>query len=514
MLSRTHNVVWQPIPGSSQEFAIDARADEILLCGTRGSGKTEVQLFRFRRFVGIGYGAYWRGVIFDKRYKNLDDLVSRSRRWFPLFEDGAKFHAASNAYKWSWPSGEELLFRVAETEADYEDYHGQEFPFIGWNELTKQPTPKLYTKMMSLNRTSFVPELHTPKKYNRSGKMIGYQTHDNKPLPEIPLQIVSTTNPSGPGHNWVKKRFITVAPYGKVVRKEREVFNPRTQQVEKVVKKQVAIFSSYKENIYLTPEYIASLFDNNDKAQLKAWLTGSWDITSGGALDDLWDSNIHIVPRFKLPPNWRVDRALDWGSTHPYAVCYFAEATGEEVELPNGNVFCPVKGSLIMIYELYGSNDIGSNVGVRKGSTALAKEIKKTDQMLLEQGWIGKPVRPGPADNQIANIVDKDTTTIKDNMEAEGVYWEKSNKSPGSRKQGLELIRERLYASITKERPGLYIMDNCAATLETVPIIPREEDDLEDTDTSAEDHLYDAIRYRVLKAVNRIADNIKIEIAT
>jgi hypothetical protein len=37
---------------------------------------------RFRRNVGVGYGAFWRGVIFDREYKNLDDLVNKSRRWF------------------------------------------------------------------------------------------------------------------------------------------------------------------------------------------------------------------------------------------------------------------------------------------------------------------------------------------------------------------------------------------------------------------------------------------------
>ena len=33
------NVLWQPIKGSSQEIAVDTRADETLYCGTRGGGK-------------------------------------------------------------------------------------------------------------------------------------------------------------------------------------------------------------------------------------------------------------------------------------------------------------------------------------------------------------------------------------------------------------------------------------------------------------------------------------------
>lgn len=510
MIEREPSIVWQPIAGTSQELALDSRARHTLLCGTRGGGKTDTQLMKFRRYVGIGYGAYWRGVIFDKKYKNLDDLVNKSKRWFNQFEDGAQWHAATNSYKWSWPTGEELLFRVAEKEDDYWDYHGQEFPYVGWNELTKYPNGRLYAKMMSVNRTSFMPEEHTPKRLDKQGNFMGYDTPDGKPLPELPLMIFSTTNPSGPGHNWVKNMFINPAPYGRVVTKTREVFNPRTQKYEDVLTKQVAIFSSYKENKYLTPEYISTLFDNDNPDVVRAWLTGSWDITSGGALDDLWKREVHILPRFPIPAGWRVDRAMDWGSSHPYSVGWFAEANGEEVILPNGKVFCPPAGSLIQIYELYGTKEIGSNVGLRTGSGELARQIKKVDQMLLAQGWIANSVRPGPADNQIANVNDKDTETIKDKMAYEGVLWEASDKSKGSRKQGLELIRERLTASINGEKPALYFFANCEATLATVPVIPRDEDDPDDVDTDTEDHVYDMIRYRVLKSANRLAKNVNI----
>lgn len=510
MSAREPEIVWQPIPGTSQELALDARVRHLLYCGTRGPGKTDCQLMKFRRYVGVGYGAYWRGVIFDKKYKNLDDIVNKSKRWFSKFDDGAQWHAATNAYKWSWPTGEELLIRAAEKESDYDDYHGQEFPFIGWNELTKYPNGRLYNKMMSVNRTSFVPEEHTPKRLDRQGNFVCFDTHDGKPLPELPLTVFSTTNPSGPGHNWVKNMFIVPAKYGQVVNKTREVFNPRTQTFEDVVTAQVAIFGSYKENRYLTPEYIASLFDNDNPDVVKAWLTGSWDITSGGALDDIWRRDVHVLPRFKIPAGWHVDRAMDWGSSHPYSVGWFAEANGEEVTLPDGRVFCPPPGSLIQIYELYGSKEIGSNVGLRKGSTALAREIKHVDTMLLSQGWVASPVRAGPADNQIANVTDDDTETIEDKMAEEGVYWEKSDKSKGSRKQGLELIRERLTASIRGEKPALYIFDNCVATLCTVPVIARNEDDPDDVDTETEDHAYDMIRYRVLKSANRLARTVKI----
>jgi hypothetical protein len=100
--------------------------------------------------------------------------------------------------------------------------------------------------------------------------------------------VFATTNPFGVGHNWVKKRFINKAPAGKILREEINVFNPRTGQREIVVKTQTHLFGSYKENKYLSPEYIAELEKITDPNRRKAWLEGSWDIVSGGMFDDVW----------------------------------------------------------------------------------------------------------------------------------------------------------------------------------------------------------------------------------
>jgi hypothetical protein len=86
--------------------------------------------------------------------------------------------------------------------------------------------------------------------------------------------VFATTNPYGAGHAAVKRRFIDPAPYGHVVKKTIDVFNPRTQQREPVTKTQVTIFGSYKENIYLSPEYIAELESISDENIRAAWLWG------------------------------------------------------------------------------------------------------------------------------------------------------------------------------------------------------------------------------------------------
>lgn len=501
---QTQPVAWKPLPGS-QSLAVACPCNHILYEGTRGPGKTDAQLMAFRKLVGMGYGAFWRGVIFDREYKNLDDLIAKSQKWFPQFGDGARFLASKSDYRWVWPTGEELLFRQFKHKADYWKYHGQEFPFVGWNELTKHPTPEPYDEMMSCNRSSFLPEEHSPRD-SSTGQI-------ERLLPELPLVVFSTTNPHGPGHNWVRSRFIDIAKAGEVIYATVNVFNPRTQQREPVTRTQVRIFGSYKENRYLSPEYIASLESIKDPNKRKAWLWGDWDIVSGGALDDLWGEHL-IKPRFKVPAGWHVNRSLDWGSSHPFSVGWWAQSNGEEARLTDGSSFCPPPGSLIRIAEWYGTEEIGSNIGLKLSAHSVAEGISKRDKELLASGWIGSRVRPGPADNSIGNVDDVGDDSIRTKMLDAGVEWTDSDKSPGSRKIGLQIVRDRLEASKTGEGPGLFFMDNCRAAIATLPTLPRDEDDPDDVDTEAEDHVYDEVRYRALAGANRFAETIKLAFAS
>lgn len=525
--------IWSPLPGvmrgdthvkSSQALYLACPCHHVLYHGTRGPGKTDVQVMQFRSRVGRGYGAFWRGIIFDRRYKNLDDLIAKAKRWFFQFNDGVQFLKSQGDLKFVWPTGEELLFRKFEREDDYWDHHGQEYPFIGWNELTKFASPAFYDLMMSCNRSSFVPIRHSPKLTDSDHDMLSESNYDlellsmrqlpetvaevrDKLIPEIPLWVRSTTNPYGPGHAWVKRRFIDVGRAGEVTKVKTEVFNPRTQKREVVTKTQTHIFGSYKENIYLPPEYVADLENITDPNRREAWLYGNWNITSGGAFDDLWTEHVHVKPRFPIPKEWNtiIDRTFDWGSSHPFSVGWWAVADGTEVKLPNGFTWCPVRGSLIQIFEWYGCakdamgrKRLGDNVGLRMSSPDIAEGILLRDAALLKEGWIPKGVEGGPADNQIRDVRESDVETIEEKMAKAGVYWTKSDKSPGSRKNGLQLMRDRLAASLSGEGPGIYFMDNCRVQLALLPTLPRDEDDLDDIDTTAEDHIWDMTRYRVL----------------
>ena len=494
------NVVWQPIPNSSQEIALDSRCDQILYTGSRGPGKTDTQLMRFARKVGIGYGSAWRGIIFDRKYKNLDDLILKSKKWFPrIFGDRVRFLESQGDLKWVWNTGEELLFRAVTKTSDYDNYHGHEYPFIGWNELTKFPNSTLYDMMMSTNRSSWTQEKDSKK-----------DRHGNYVTPPMKTEVFSTCNSKGVGHRWVKRRFIDPAAYGVVVRTPISVFDPRTQERITYERTQVAIFGSYKENIYLDAAYISNLEAETDPNTRKSWLEGSWDVVSGGALDDVWKKEIHVIDRFVIPPNWYMDRSFDWGSTSPFSVGWWAEANGEEVEMFDGRVWAPARGSLIRLHEWYGCDPKQVNVGLKMSAGDIAKGIIAKEKKLMMDRWIlGQPY-PGPADNQIAQTVQTDVEKIKTKMADLGVRWTESDKSKGSRKNGLELIRNRLECAMRGEGPGLYFMQHCQAAIQTIPVLERDDDDPDDVDSEGEDHPYDDTRYRVLAGSNRIAKEIGV----
>jgi intein/homing endonuclease len=644
---------------------------------------SNIQLMRFRARVGLGYGAFWRGVIFDIEYKDMDDLIAQSQRLFLAFEDGAKFLKASSAYKWTWPTGEELLFRTGSEEDHYWSYHGQEFClavgqlvctdkgnvpievlepgdsvltaqgyrkvtkvfpkvmkdcvkvktytdsheyrgeqiqsrqhrflrdvdrwmyiedaedcwiscetsfgkfipvtlftqrfldentekgiyyadpytyttflseiedelgfvtyeecgkyytidievedthsyitpcgllslncYIGANELTKQHSPKFLDMMMSCNRSSFTPEKDSP---------VDRATGKQHLLPPIPLEFVATTNPFGVGRNWVKKRYIDPAPYGRIVRTNIEIIDPKTRKPLTVERTQVALFSSYVENIYLPHSYIAQLHQQTDKNKKKAWLYGSWDIAAGGMFDDLWRDDVHIVERFPIPAHWYVDRAFDWGSTHPFAVGWYAEATGEEVKLMSGapylvkgQPFAPKAGSLIMIAEWYGSaeEDWGSNKGLKLAPSEVAKGIVECETWMKANKWVNGTIYPGPADNEIHNVRDVSSDTIAKKMLDHGVEWERSDKSDGSIVNGYQLLRERLKAAVSREGQAFYIMRPCKAAIQFLPSLPPHPTIPDKSHPQAEDHCVDQIRYRILKSNNRLAGAIRVRTAS
>ena len=133
---------------------------------------------------------------------------------------------------------------------------------------------------------------------------------------------------------------------------------------------------------------------------------------------------------------------------------------------------------------------MSQNKGLKLSAKEIALQAKALEAKLLDEGWISKRVQAGPADNQIRDVRESDVATIEQKMAKEGIRFTKSDKSAGSRKVGLQLARDRMEASILKEGPGLYVTVNCDASIETIPVLPRDQKNLDDVDTTSIDHCW------------------------
>lgn len=465
--------VWKPMWGSQKQF-LECPVFEVLFEGTRGPGKTDTLLMDFASGCGLGFGAAWKGILFRQTYKQLQDVIAKTRKWFPMIFPGIKFNAAENI--WKWPTGEQLLLRQFQREQDYWNYHGHEYPWIGWEELCNWADPVGYLRMMSTCRSSN-PDV---------AKLMRYR---------------STTNPYGPGHNWVKHRFKLPGWRSRVIKEKDESGRSMPPRM--------ALFGSIYENTILLkadPDYITRLINSaRNDAEKAAWVDGSWDIVAGGMFDDVYDQKIHVLRSFQIPRSWRIDRSFDWGSSRPFSVGWWAESDGTDYIDADGNVRSTVRGDLFRIAEWYGCTG-EPNVGLKMLAVDIAKGIIQRE---VDMGIHGR-VNPGPADSSIFDV--ENGNCIADDMaekvrldngrELPGVEWERADKSPGSRKNGWEQMRARFKASRrppagVREAPGIFIFARCRDFMRTVPVLPRDEKDMDDVDTAAEDHIADEVRYRV-----------------
>lgn len=452
--------IWQPQRGSQTLF-VSCPIIEALFEGTRGNGKTDALLMDFAQHVGQGFGAAWRGILFRQSYPQLVDVITKTKKWFYQIFPDARYNGSDHT--WTFGDGEQLLLRSIHSIDEYWNYHGHEYPWIGWEELTNWPMGDCYEKMRSCLRSSYAGNM--PRKYR------------------------ATCNPWGPGHGWVKERFVDPAPARKPI-------------VDADGQARVRIHGDIEENRILLaadPDYLKQLDSITDENLKKAWRYGAWDIAAGGIFSDVWRPSRHVVEPFEVPKSWRIDRSFDWGSSKPFAVQWWAESDGTDVKLNDGSTRSYPRGTLFLIAQWYGSNG-KANEGCRMLAAEVARGILQREKNM------GRIVNPGPADTSIFDS--QNGSCIAADMELCGVRWERAQKGPGSRVNGWEKLRQMLAAAKPHpmEGPGLFIFSTCRDWLRTVPVLTRDESKPDDIDTDAEDHDADACRYRITRVFRRAGE--------
>lgn len=253
----------------------------------------------------------YRGIILRFSGEALKEMIERADYLYSQM--GAV--KSNRPPEFHFPSGAIIYTAHLRDERSFEDMRGHEYHRIGLEEATQIARRDLYLKALSSNRST---------------------------VPGLQPKTLLTTNPDGPGADWIKKRFIKVYSGGKLLAPR----TPFRDPIEKRVR--VFIPGVRTENRILLdndPTYYDRLM-GLPEALKRAWIEGDWDapasqvfsefrphgplLTDGGMEPD---EARHVVPARALPPWCHRWAAMDWGYSHHSAAYWGCHAPDKRVHV-------------------------------------------------------------------------------------------------------------------------------------------------------------------------------------
>lgn len=271
---------WSPTEGPQEQFMLNFGKDA-LYGGAVGGGKSIALLMAASQFLNVpGYEA----LLLRKTFMDLNRpgaLMDIANDWW-YGVPGVKFNSQRHAYTFDChdDSGRvighsRIEFGAMDTENDRLKYQGGRYYFVGYDELTQfkeRDFTYLFSRMRRVN---------------------------TGPLAHIPMRMRATSNPGGPGHEWVYKRYIARWERwqkGLQARPKRD-FHPAT----------------LADNIYLDrDDYIESLMEL-DPITRQQLMRGDWNIRPDGRM--FKRSWFKPVKREEIPGNCQWVRFWDMAAT-------------------------------------------------------------------------------------------------------------------------------------------------------------------------------------------------------
>lgn len=388
-------------------------------------------------------------IHFRRTRPMLNQTIARSRRIFGALDPGASFNAEDTT--WSFSSGYRYTFGHCKNPGDWDIYLSNQYDWMGFDELSQfqqeqydQLTLRVRSSDPLLREMCYVRAMSNP--------ILMREGSDNFTV-------------SDPG--WVKRMFVDPAPEGEKLL-VRRVKRPDGREIKLT-------------RIFLP----ATLYDNPDKSFVEqyerqllgakphlrdAYLFGKWDVVVGAHFGDEWNPRYHVIAPFKVPSDWPVFRAMDWGYKSPGDILWFTMDPDE---------------NLIAI------NEIRFRM---KTPRDVAKLVEKYER---PNGWWRgrKSLLTGPADTQLwEDRGDSTTMTKAADFAAHGVRWMKADKK--SRFRNAELVMDRLTDHDNwTTTPGLIFVSACKDIIRTLPIVGTDPDDPEMPATGGDDHSVDTLFY-------------------
>ena len=180
-----YTIGWEPQKGP-QTALLACPVFEVFFGGARGGGKTDGMLGEWASHADL-HGKNAVGLMVRRERVQLLETIERSRQLYgPI---GARYNDQDKM--WRWPNGARLRFAYLERDADADAYQGHSYTRVYVEELGTFPSASPVLRLMATLR---------------SGE-------------GVPCGFRATGNPGGPGHQWVKARYIDPNPAGWEVRK-------------------------------------------------------------------------------------------------------------------------------------------------------------------------------------------------------------------------------------------------------------------------------------------------------
>lgn len=442
-MSESEELLWEPQPGP-QTALLTCPYEDVLFGGARGGGKTDGALGDFMQHQH-DYGRNASGIMFRKSIVELEDTIRRAHELYPPM--GAVWQEQKKIY--TFPCGAGLKFRYLERETDAMAYQGHAYSKILFEELGNWGTSRPIDLMYGALRSAY----------------------------GIPCTMRATANPGGPGHAWVKTRYIAPAPLGY---HPIEVKLPSGRSFTRCF-----IPSRLQDNRILIendPTYVDRLYLVGSAALVKAWLEGDWDAVEGAYFDG-WSHHM-VLPPFHVPPDWIKFRSFDWGYAKPFSVGWWAIASGDPIDLPDGSRIRLPRGAMVRYREWYGCVPGRENEGIRLEVEDIADGILKRENEEISYGVADPAIfdsSRGPSiAERFARYIPKWDKTRKP------VQWRRGE---NKRIPGWSQMRGRMRPD-EDASPMIYVFGTCTESIRLIPIMQHDKVKPEDLDTESEDHCF------------------------
>ena len=272
-------VAWSP-QSAPQEALVTCPIEDVFYGGARGGGKTDGLLGDFAAHAGK-YGKHAHGILFRRTYPELEQVMQRAHEVYaPL---GWDYNEQKKT--WTATNGATLKLRYLLRDKDADNYQGHSYTWQGWDELTNWASPKALDKLWATLRSPH----------------------------GVPCYRRSTGNPGGPGHGWVKRRYIDPCPEGYHVFQQQ----PNAKKPELTIET-VFIPSVLDDNPLIAEQgyeaRIAAATGDND-ALWEAWRFGRWDVFVGQQYGEI-RREYHVIRnkrREDFPAGTEWFATMDWG---------------------------------------------------------------------------------------------------------------------------------------------------------------------------------------------------------